>query len=98
VDLGKVNRREILSNDRCQRTMKSILLLWGKTKRKKGKTKRKVKKRKTEKENEKKEKEKEKEKENEKEKKRRIRFVWIYRGGFDECARITLDIDKQKVI
>ena len=94
MDLGKVNRREILSNDRCQRTMKSILLLWGKTKRKKGKTKIKVKKRKTEKENEKKE----KEKENEKEKKRRIRFVWIYRGGFDECARITLDIDKQKVI
>ena len=92
MDLGKVNRREILSNDRCQRTMKSILLLWGKTKREKGKTKRKVKKRKTEKENEK------KEKENEKEKKRRIRFVWIYRGGFDECARITLDIDKQKVI
>ena len=83
-----------MSNDRCQRTMKSILLLWGKTKRKKGKTKRKVKKRKTEKENEKKE----KEKENEKEKKRGIRFVWIYRGGFDECARITLDIDKQKVI
>ncbi len=94
MDLGKVNRREILSNDRCQRTMKSILLLWGKTKRKKGKTKRKVKKRKKEKENEKKE----KEKENEKEKKTRIRFVWIYRGGFDECARITLDIDKQKVI
>ena len=95
MDLGKVNRREILSNDRCQRTMKSILLLWGKTKRKKGKTKRKVKKRKTEKENEKKKK---KEKENEKEKKRRIRFVLFYRGGFDECARITLDIDKQKVI
>ena len=93
MDLGKVNRREILSNDRCQRTMKSILLLWGKTKRKKGKTKRKVKK-----EKQKKKMKKEKEKEKEKEKKRRIRFVWIYRGGFDECARITLDIDKQKVI
>ena len=72
---------------------KAFYCFEGKQKGKKAKQKEKLKK-----EKQKKKMKKDKEKENEKEKKRRIRFVWIYRGGFDECARITLDIDKQKVI